>query len=57
MPKEKLSDRDTAIYLFLAEYKGLAIVQAVSDPIMVTFLQQFLIYLDKHDWLKGMNDG
>ena len=47
-----MTDREIMVTLFLAEYKGLAIVQACSSPVMGMFLEQFLIYLDKHGWLK-----
>ena len=46
------TEREVQIELFLHEYRGLAIVQAVSHPIMGLFLEQFLIYLEKIDALK-----
>ena len=48
MSKDFIRDREITIALFLSEYKGLAIVQAVSNGVMGLFLEQFLIYLDKH---------
>ena len=46
-----MKDREILIALFLAEYKGLAIVQAVDDGVMGVFLEQFLIYAEKRGFI------